>query len=911
MGDSSSRRRRRIWRFGDVEFDEASWMLRVDGRAAALESKPLEVLHELLLRAGEVVTKDEILDAVWPGIIVVEGSLATAVSKLRKAMGDSGGQAIETVPRVGYRFSAPVTLDSVEQPLTPRFSFAPGDHVPGRTQWVLQQSLSDSGANDVWLGRHEKTEEQRVFKFADAPDRLRALKREATLVRLIMRGLGPQAPVPPLIEYDFGSAPYRLECAYGGDDLVQWARSSEGLLAIPPEVRLGVAIKLCRAVAAIHGIGILHKDLKPANVLIALEHGEPIVRLADFGSGRLLEDRLLDAFAITDPGSLDVDDALGDDRSGTATYRAPELVGHNLPTAKSDIYALGLIVFQLMVGDFRRSLDPGWESLVDDPLLRSDIAAAAAGDPRDRLASAAGLAERLESLEHRRNLAAQEEEASRQLAHLRAVEAQRAVRRPWMRAAMAAIVLGLAGTSAAAIWALQQRDLALDQQAIAQASFAFLAEDVLAKADPAEADGADETMADALKRASSEIDKRFETNPLIAARLHQSIARAMAERAEYRAARREFAAADAFFAKAGDRDGRIMVAYQSAMTQARSVEEDSLEEANASLAEAKARWGGPDQHTGEAAMWAYAAEGTLAMVDSRSEDALRAFGKSASSASQIERKLTAREQIALQQRIIAAQLRLDRMEEAERAARALIVQASLLLGQDHPDTLLVRLNLAQALLGQQKNGAMIAEATSLLPLVERRFGPDHPRTLQLLGSRMDALKNLERYKEARLDGERLWRSAEQRFGAKSFYSVGSRLDTARVRCRAGDTAGGIEDAMASYDWAVEGFGRDHALTHGVSHGVADCLIAAGRYAQARPYLEDLDRRAVGELVGNKDWGLHVDLLLAQIAANTKQFGEARRYLEASRPAFADLKTDAYELRRISAIERTLQRVNPR
>src|SRR3546814_6538363 len=53
-------------------------------------------LHELLLRAGEVVTKDEILDAVWPGLTVVEGSLATAISKLRKALGGDADAIIAT-----------------------------------------------------------------------------------------------------------------------------------------------------------------------------------------------------------------------------------------------------------------------------------------------------------------------------------------------------------------------------------------------------------------------------------------------------------------------------------------------------------------------------------------------------------------------------------------------------------------------------------------------------------------------------------------------------------------------------------------------------------------------------------------------------------------------------------------------
>lgn len=86
--NTSSRRRRRLWKFSGAEFDEASWALKIDGEAVALEGKPLEVLHELLLRAGEVVTKDEILDAVWPGLTVVEGSLPTAISKLRKALGE-------------------------------------------------------------------------------------------------------------------------------------------------------------------------------------------------------------------------------------------------------------------------------------------------------------------------------------------------------------------------------------------------------------------------------------------------------------------------------------------------------------------------------------------------------------------------------------------------------------------------------------------------------------------------------------------------------------------------------------------------------------------------------------------------------------------------------------------------------
>ena len=78
----------RIWRFADCEFDESTRQLRVHGQLVELESKPLDVLQQLLLHAGEVVTKEELIESVWPGTNVVDGSLATAISKLRKAMGD-------------------------------------------------------------------------------------------------------------------------------------------------------------------------------------------------------------------------------------------------------------------------------------------------------------------------------------------------------------------------------------------------------------------------------------------------------------------------------------------------------------------------------------------------------------------------------------------------------------------------------------------------------------------------------------------------------------------------------------------------------------------------------------------------------------------------------------------------------
>src|SRR5690242_9285538 len=97
---------RGVWRFANCEFDDLRFQLSVDRQPVTLERKPLELLRYLLSRSGEVVRKEELLEAVWPGLTVVDASLATAVSKLRRVLGEQ--DVIQTVPRVGYRISVPV-----------------------------------------------------------------------------------------------------------------------------------------------------------------------------------------------------------------------------------------------------------------------------------------------------------------------------------------------------------------------------------------------------------------------------------------------------------------------------------------------------------------------------------------------------------------------------------------------------------------------------------------------------------------------------------------------------------------------------------------------------------------------------------------------------------------------------------
>jgi cholera toxin transcriptional activator len=103
----------RIFRFGLYEFDGQTGELRKDGKSRPrLQGQPLEVLLHLLDRPGDVVTREELRQRLWPSDTFVDydHSLNTAVNKLREALSDSADNPrfIQTIPRRGYRFIAAI-----------------------------------------------------------------------------------------------------------------------------------------------------------------------------------------------------------------------------------------------------------------------------------------------------------------------------------------------------------------------------------------------------------------------------------------------------------------------------------------------------------------------------------------------------------------------------------------------------------------------------------------------------------------------------------------------------------------------------------------------------------------------------------------------------------------------------------
>jgi serine/threonine protein kinase/DNA-binding winged helix-turn-helix (wHTH) protein len=435
----------RVWSFANCEYDDSCLELRVGGSLVDLELKPLEVLLQLLMHAEEVVTKERLLDSVWPGLMVVDGSLATAVSKLRKALGDADSSIVLTIPRVGYRLGVPVRSRPVmDSPAGVNLCFGPGDPVPGREHWRMVRALPTPESREVWLAENPKTHELRVFKFALRGGRLKSLKREVTVSRFLRESLGERPDFGRLLEWNFETEPYSLEIEYGGPNLVEWAESQGGLAKISLEARLRVLADVASAVSDAHRAGVVHKDLKPANILVtSAAQGGWQVKVVDFGSASLSDPERLHALGITNLGLTQTAAAQSSSSlTGTLLYMAPEVLSGQPSTASADVYALGVILYQMVVGDFRKPLSPGWEGEIEEPLLRDDIAHAAYGDPRKRLASAEELVARLRDLDRRRiEMRRMQEERSRDEV-AREKRAHARARRPWM--VLAAVTLAVA-----------------------------------------------------------------------------------------------------------------------------------------------------------------------------------------------------------------------------------------------------------------------------------------------------------------------------------------------------------------------------------------------------------------------------------------------------------------------------------
>jgi len=208
----------------------------------------------------------------------------------------------------------------------PAFNFAPGSMVADRYRVV--SLLGRGGMGEVYGADDLKLGQRVALKFLPTDRGKSTGWRDQFYAEVRM---ARQVSHPNVCRvYDVGESDGRLFLSMefvDGEDLASLLRR---IGRLPDDKAVEIAQQLCAGLAAAHRSGVLHRDLKPSNVMI---DGKGRARITDFG------------LAIA---TSEADQQTGP--AGTPGYLAPELLDGSAPSIQSDLYALGLVLYELFTG---------------------------------------------------------------------------------------------------------------------------------------------------------------------------------------------------------------------------------------------------------------------------------------------------------------------------------------------------------------------------------------------------------------------------------------------------------------------------------------------------------------------------------------------------------------------------------
>ena len=384
-------------RFGDFELDLKSGRLRNSTQTVYLPEKPFRLLLALVESEGKLVSREDIKKKLWPNDTAVdfEHGINTTIKSLRRSLGDSAENPtyIETVPRRGYRLMVPV--ERIVNPGTPAdpagaeagssTQDTPGLRTArgaliGRTisHYRVLDVIGGGGMGVVYRAEDLKLGRAVALKFLpeELGSDLMALERFSREAR----SASSLDHSNICVIHEFGEHeghPFIVMPLLEGQTLRDRLNANQGPLPLNQSVE--IAFQVAEGLQAAHERGIIHRDIKPANIFITAKGAAKIL---DFGLAKLLEgdekDEVTAASGSADsPGSahpVGLTLTHTGMAMGTAAYMSPEQVRGEKLDARTDIYSLGLVLYEMATGS--RAFAGETVAMVQDAILHKEAVSA-------------------------------------------------------------------------------------------------------------------------------------------------------------------------------------------------------------------------------------------------------------------------------------------------------------------------------------------------------------------------------------------------------------------------------------------------------------------------------------------------------------------------------------------------------
>jgi len=334
-------------KFGDdLELDPGAYELRREGRPLKLERIPMELLLLLVEQHGQLVTREHIIERIWGKDVFLDAdsSINSAIRKIRLVLKDDPEQPrfLQTVTGRGYRFIAtvlegvpPAAIEVTAQPQP-----VAGENLIGKeiSHYRILSKLGSGGmgvvyeAEDVRLGRRVAL---KLLPENLARDQI-ALQRFEREARAASSLNHPNiCTIYEVEEHDH--QPVIVMELLEGKSLKE--RIREG--PISNDELLDFGIQTSDALEAAHAKGIIHRDMKPGNIFVL---GSGRVKILDFGLAKVRPPHV--AEDQSEEESLTLEGVI----PGTTSYMSPEQVRGEEIDARSDLFSLGVVLYEMATG---------------------------------------------------------------------------------------------------------------------------------------------------------------------------------------------------------------------------------------------------------------------------------------------------------------------------------------------------------------------------------------------------------------------------------------------------------------------------------------------------------------------------------------------------------------------------------